>query len=98
MISNKTILIAGVSSGIGRQVALLLSQHNNRLIVSARRQQELESLSQEIIANGSKAIAIPCDALSQQQARDCVQQAIDCFQTIDIALLNIGGGPAFNMS
>lgn len=98
MIRNKTILIAGASSGIGRQVALLLSHHNNRLIVSARRQQELESLSQEIIANGSQAIAVPCDALSQQQASACVQQAINNFQTIDIALLNIGDGPAFNMS
>jgi short-subunit dehydrogenase len=98
MISNKTILIAGASSGIGRQVALLLSQHNNRIIVSARRSQELESLREEIIANGSQAIAVTCDALSQQQAQACVQQAIDAFQILDIALLNIGDGPAFNMS
>jgi len=98
MICNKTILIAGASSGIGRQVALLLSQHNNRIIVSARRPQELESLRQEIIANGSQALAVLCDALSQQQAKACVQQAVDTFQTLDIALLNIGDGPAFNMS
>ncbi len=98
MICNKTILIAGASSGIGRQVALLLSHNNNRLIVSARRQQELEELTKEIIANGSTAIAVPCDALSSQQASACVQQAIDSFQSIDIALLNIGAGPTFNMS
>ena len=48
MISNKTILIAGASSGIGRQVALLLSHHNNRIIVSARRPQALESLEKKI--------------------------------------------------
>jgi short-subunit dehydrogenase len=36
--------------------------------------------------------------LSQQQAQACVQQAVDTFQTLDIALLNIGDGPAFNMS
>ena len=54
MISNKTILIAGASSGIGRQVALLLSHHNNRIIVSARRPQALESLRKEIITNGSQ--------------------------------------------
>lgn len=98
MITNKTILIAGASSGIGRQVALLLSQHNNRLIVSARRQQALESLTEEIIANGSQALAVPCDALSSEQALNCVKQSADAFGTIDIALLNIGDGPAFNMS
>lgn len=98
MITNKTILIAGASSGIGRQVALLLSQHNNRIIVSARRQEELENLKSEIIANGSQALAIPCDALSQQQVLTCVEQAIEIFSSIDIALLNIGDGPAFNMS
>mgnify|MGYP000084722843 FL=1 len=98
MISNKTILIAGASSGIGRQVALLLSHHNNRIIVSARRQGELEQLKDKIIANGSQAMAIPCDALSQQQALSCVEQAVDTFSSIDIALLNIGDGPAFNMS
>jgi short-subunit dehydrogenase len=98
MISNKTILIAGASSGIGRQVALLLSHHNNRIIVSARRSPALATLCTEIIANGSQAIAITCDALSQQQAHDCVQQAVNTFQTLDIALLNIGDGPVFNMS
>jgi short-subunit dehydrogenase len=98
MIRNKTILIAGASSGIGRQVALLLSQHNNRLIISARRQGELESLAAEITANGSQAIAIPCDALIKEQAQACVEEAVKEFQQIDIALLNIGDGPAFNMS
>ncbi len=98
MISNKTILIAGASSGIGRQVAILLSHHNNRLIVSARRQKELDSLSAEIIANGSQALAISCDALSAEQAQNCVHQSVDVFKSIDIALLNIGDGPAFNMS
>ena len=98
MISNKTILIAGASSGIGRQVALLLSHHNNRIIVSARRQFELDTLCKEIITNGSQAMAIPCDALSSKQAENCVKQSIGEFKTIDIALLNIGDGPVFNMS
>ncbi|OUS40186.1 short-chain dehydrogenase [Oleispira antarctica] len=98
MICNKTILIAGASSGIGRQVALLLSLHNNRIIVSARRQYELDSLCKEIITNGSKALAIQCDALSAEQAENCVKRSLDEFNHIDIALLNIGAGPAINMT
>lgn len=98
MIRNKTILIAGASSGIGRQVALLLSQHNNRLIISARRLAELDSLRAEIINNGSQALVVVCDALSAEQAKNCVQTSVAEFNTIDIALLNIGDGPAFNMA
>jgi len=98
MICNKTILIAGASSGIGRQVALLLSQQNNRLILCARRQDELNSLADEVEKNGSKALVIPCDALDQTQAKQAISQATDVFKSIDIALLNIGDGPAFNMS
>lgn len=98
MITHKTILIAGASSGIGRQVALLLSHHNNRIIISARREQALKSLSEEIIANGSQALVVTCDALSAEQASHCVTTAIAEFDHIDIALLNIGDGPAFNMS
>ena len=43
-------------------------------------------------------MAIPCDALSSEQAENCVLQTVQVFNTIDIALLNIGDGPAFNMS
>ena len=98
MIHNKTILIAGASSGIGRQVALLLSHHNNRIIISARRRYELEHLSHEITANGSQALVVVCDALLPKEAERCIQQSINQFSSIDIALLNIGDGPAFNMS
>jgi short-subunit dehydrogenase len=98
MIHNKTILIAGASSGIGRQVALLLSHHNNRIIITARRRAELERLSHEITDNGSQALVVVCDALLPKEAENCIQQSIAQFSSIDIALLNIGDGPAFNMS
>ena len=98
MIHNKTILIAGASSGMGRQVALLLSHHNNRIIITARSKAELEHLSHEITDNGSQALVVVCDALLPKEAENCIQQSINQFSSIDIALLNIGDGPAFNMS
>lgn len=98
MITNKTILIAGASSGIGRQAALLLSKNNNRLIICARRQEQLHSLAEEILKNGSDVLVQPCDALNKDQAELAVQESINKFDKIDIALINIGDGPAFNMS
>ena len=97
-LTNKTILIAGASSGIGRSVAIQLSKHNNRIIVCARRKEQLDDLANEIIAQGSQALAIPCDALNQEQASNAIKVSIEAFGRIDAALLNIGDGPAFNMS
>ena len=57
-LKDKVVLVAGASSGIGRNVALQLSKNNNSIIICARRQQELDELAAEIEKNGSKALSI----------------------------------------
>lgn len=97
-LTNKTILIVGASSGIGRKVAEILSLSNNNLILTARRQELLDEAAQVIEANGSRCLAIATDAMDEQKAEAAVQQAVKHFGQIDVALLNIGAGPSFNMS
>jgi short-subunit dehydrogenase len=97
-LENKTILIVGASSGIGRSVAVQLAKHNNRIIICARRQTELDSSQQQIIEPGSESLAICCDALSEMQAQQAIESSVEAFGKIDAALLNVGDGPSFNMS
>ncbi len=97
-LKNKTILIVGASSGIGRNVASILSKSNNRIIICARRQSQLDSLHKEICDNGSLSLSICTDALNEEQAREAIKKSIEEFGNIDVALLNVGDGPAFNMS
>lgn len=95
---HKTILLVGASSGIGRCVALQLAQQDNRLILVARRQAELQQLAQEVEALGSRAQVIVCDATCEEDAARAVAEAIRHHGSIDVALLNVGDGPAFNMA
>lgn len=95
---HKTILLVGASSGIGRCVALQLAQQHNRLILVARRQAELQQLAQEVEALGSRAQVIVCDATCEEDAARAVAEAIRHHGGIDVALLNVGDGPAFNMA
>ena len=53
ILKNKTILIVGASSGIGRCLSLELSHYQNRIVVFARRVNLLDDLANEIRANGS---------------------------------------------
>ncbi len=98
ILSNKSILLVGVSSGIGRACAIALSKRNNHLIICARREALLESLAKEIVANGSTVEIRPCDALNAQQAADIVTGVSQSDKQLDLALLNVGDGPSFNMN
>ena len=95
---NKTILVTGCSSGIGRSFALAMAQRGNNLIITARRKELLLELAGEIEATGSQCLAIPSDALYEEDSRLVVEQAVTTFGAIDVALLNIGDGPSFNMA
>jgi NAD(P)-dependent dehydrogenase (short-subunit alcohol dehydrogenase family) len=93
---NRVILITGGSSGIGRAVALALSRHDNTLVVTGRRANLLEALAREIEQNGSRCLVAPGDATDAAHAEAVVSRAIEQYGRIDIALLNVGGGPASN--
>jgi NADP-dependent 3-hydroxy acid dehydrogenase YdfG len=97
MLRNKTILITGASSGLGRAIAIALSGAGNRLIVTARRQTLLEELAAEVQANGSECIAVAADATDAEAAQAVVDAATERFGTIDIAILNAGGANAVVM-
>ena len=97
-LTNKTILIAGASSGIGRAIAREVGGANNRVVICARRKTELDRLALEIEALGSRALAVPIDALDKDAASAAVSSAVEAFGSIDVALLNIGDGPSFHMA
>lgn len=97
-LSNKTILITGASSGIGRKTAELLSKQSNNLVITARRVEKLNELAEVIIKNGSQALVFASDALDEESAQQCINQAVKAFGRIDVALFNIGDGPSFNMA
>ena len=47
-LTNKVAIVTGASSGIGRATALLFAEQGARVVVAARRQNELDALVAEI--------------------------------------------------
>lgn len=92
-LQDKTILITGASSGLGRALAVELSHHRNRIVVTARRQSLLDALADEIRANGSEARVCAGDATNPEDARRALAAAQEAFGPIDVAVLNVGGSP-----
>jgi len=59
--NGKTLWITGASSGIGRAVAIELSQKKCHLILSSRKMEDLEKVAQICQKNGSTTIVVPFD-------------------------------------
>lgn len=98
---DKTAIVTGASSGIGRAAALLFAERGARIVAVARRQDLLDSLIKEIEAAGGTAIAVAGDVRDESCSRDAVAVAIDRFGGLDIALNNAGTlgtlGPAVGL-
>lgn len=95
-IQNKVVLITGASSGIGRATAIALSKYNNKIIITARREQMLLDVSKIITQNGSTCHYYAGDALDESFCKTVVDDVVQAYGVIDLAILNIGIGPPSN--
>jgi NAD(P)-dependent dehydrogenase (short-subunit alcohol dehydrogenase family) len=89
-LANKVAIITGASSGIGRAAAKLFAAEGARLVVSARREAELDKLVAEIEAAGGTAIAAAGDIKDEATAQSLVEAATGYFGGLDIAFNNAG--------
>jgi NAD(P)-dependent dehydrogenase (short-subunit alcohol dehydrogenase family) len=97
LLTGKTAIITGASSGIGRATALNLAQAGAAVVVQARREDRRDELFSEIDARGGKALAIAGDAGSQADIDLLLERALSwtgggC--KYDIVVVNAGRGLA----
>jgi NAD(P)-dependent dehydrogenase (short-subunit alcohol dehydrogenase family) len=69
-LNNKTAVITGAGSGIGKAVALLFAQQGAEVHVMDLNNEACNETVNEIIAANGKAVAQVCDVTSQQQVKD----------------------------
>jgi len=88
-LDQKIIWITGASSGIGEELAKQLSQKDCKLILSARRRDELERVKSHCKTPDNVAI-VPFDLGNINAMPDIVAKTINAFGDIHI-LINNGG-------
>jgi NADP-dependent 3-hydroxy acid dehydrogenase YdfG len=90
ILSGKTALVTGASSGIGRSTALALAAAGAHVALVARRAARLDELAVQIKADGGQALARPADVTDEDDATRAVEDAVDHFGGLDI-LVNAAG-------
>lgn len=89
-IKGKTIIITGASSGIGEATAKKLSQEGANVVLSARREDKLNSLKDEIVKNGGMALVVPADVTKKEDFKKVVSSTLEEFGSIDGIINNAG--------
>lgn len=90
-LSNQVIWITGASSGIGEALAYELARHRVKLILSARRKEELERVKGNCLKQAQPNIRIlPLDLSQSDTLKLSTEAAIQLFGHVDI-LINNGG-------
>ncbi|MBC9930972.1 SDR family oxidoreductase [Chitinophaga qingshengii] len=87
---DQVIFITGASSGIGRQLALLLAQEKARLILAARQQETLQAIQQECLQYTPFCEILTMDITVPRQVEEGAQKAWQCYGRIDVLINNAG--------
>jgi len=87
---EKTVIITGASSGIGKALALQLASQGAWLTLAARDAQRLDALVEVCQQRGSKAMAIPTDVADESQCKALIQHTQEVYGRIDILVNNAG--------
>jgi 3-oxoacyl-[acyl-carrier protein] reductase len=96
-LAGKTALVTGASAGIGWATAIALAHHGADLVVTARRQERLRDLCNQIESIGAKAVFQAGDAAEESTAQQAIALAIEAFGALDILINNAGAGNYKNL-
>jgi NADP-dependent 3-hydroxy acid dehydrogenase YdfG len=88
---DPVLLITGASSGIGEATARAASEAGYRLVLGARRTDELERLAEEL-GGPQRAVARRCDVTESDDQEALVGAALESFERLDAVFANAGFG------
>ena len=96
-LAGKTALVTGASSGLGWATAIALARHGANVVVTARREERLRHLCNEIESLGAKAVFFAGSATEEVTAQQSIALAIATFGHLDILINNAGIGNYKNL-
>ena len=90
-----TAIVTGASGGIGEEIAVQLAGSGARVVIAARRQDELARVAarcRDAGALGPNVLVVPCDVTDRAQCEALVGAAVGRYGGLDALINNAGQG------
>jgi short-subunit dehydrogenase len=89
---DEVAIVTGASSGIGAATVRELGRRGARVVLAARRADELETQAQAIRQAGSEALAVQTDVANAAQVSLLAERTLSAFGRVDVLVNNAGAG------
>lgn len=89
-IKGKVVAITGASSGMGKAIAIELAKNGAKVILGARRTEQLLQLVEDIKSTGGEAACITTDVKNKADLDRLVHKAVDQYGKLDVMVNNAG--------
>ncbi|MFD1817605.1 Short-chain dehydrogenase [Pseudarcicella hirudinis] len=87
---DKVVIITGASSGIGKALAFAFGREGAKIVITGRKKEPLEAVSNELKAENIENLAITGDVSVEKDNEIMVNQTLEKYGKIDILINNAG--------
>lgn len=89
-VKDRTVLVTGGSSGIGKAVALQLAEAGANLLIVGRDSSKLAHVRTEVEARGGRVVTYSCDITDPEACEQFIAQVLKEHGCVDILINNAG--------
>ena len=89
-LQDKVAIITGGNSGVGAATALLVAKEGAKVVITARRQPQLDDVAAKIREAGGEVLPVVSDISKKGDADAVVAKAVEAFGKVDILVNNAG--------
>lgn len=89
-LKNRTAVVIGGTTGIGRALALGLAEAGANVVASSRRAAEVENVAREIQQRGVRSLSVCADVTDRPSLENLLAKSVAAFDKVDI-LVNCAG-------
>ncbi len=94
-INDKIAIVTGASKGIGESIARFMADAGAKVVLSSRKQADLDALAAEMRDHGADITAIAAHVGDQAQLRELVEKTIEVYGGVDILVNNAAANPHY---
>jgi len=89
-IKGKVVAITGASSGMGKVIAIELAKNGAKVVLGARRTEQLQQIVEEIISTGGEATFAQIDVKNKADLVRLVNSTVEKYGKLDVIVNNAG--------